>query len=100
MRKIPFAGIELTSQRVRRLRGTSEVPGRPVSDQSFYSTLFTYPESYTHTSSLTVGVKRLLVPNYDSTTFFWEVIVKSSEEQSWFGIYILYRAQVCGVDSW
>ena len=29
MRKIPFAGIELTSQRVRGLRGTSELPGRP-----------------------------------------------------------------------
>ena len=29
MRKIiPFAGIELTSQRVRGLRGTSELPGR------------------------------------------------------------------------
>ena len=26
VRKIPFAGIELTSQRVRRLRGTSELP--------------------------------------------------------------------------
>ena len=30
MRKIPFAGVELTSQRVRGLRGTSELPGRPV----------------------------------------------------------------------
>ena len=30
MRKIPFAVIELTSQRVRGLRGTSELPGRPV----------------------------------------------------------------------
>ena len=31
VRKIPFAGIELTSQRVRGLRGgTSELPGRPV----------------------------------------------------------------------
>ena len=29
MRKIPFAGIELTSQRVRGLRGTSELPGPP-----------------------------------------------------------------------
>ena len=29
MRKIPFAGIELTFQRVRGLRGTSELPGRP-----------------------------------------------------------------------
>ena len=29
VRKIPFAGIELTSQRVRGLRGTSELPGRP-----------------------------------------------------------------------
>ena len=29
MRKIPFAGIELTSQRVRGLRGTSELRGRP-----------------------------------------------------------------------
>ena len=31
-RKIPFAGIELTSQRVRGLRGTSELPGRPALD--------------------------------------------------------------------
>ena len=31
MRKILFTGIELTSQRVRRLRKvTSELPGRPV----------------------------------------------------------------------
>ena len=30
MRKIPFAGIELTSPRVRGLRGTSELPGRPA----------------------------------------------------------------------
>ena len=30
MRKTPFAGIELTSQRVRGLRGTSELPGRPA----------------------------------------------------------------------
>ena len=30
VRKIPFAGIELTSQRVRGLRGTSELPGRPI----------------------------------------------------------------------
>ena len=30
MRKIPLAGIELTSQRVRGLRGTSELPGRPA----------------------------------------------------------------------
>ena len=28
VRKIPFAGIELTSQRVRGLQGTSELPGR------------------------------------------------------------------------
>ena len=30
VRKISFAGIELTSQRVRGLRGTSELPGRPA----------------------------------------------------------------------
>ena len=30
VRKVPFAGIELTSQRVRGLRGTSELPGRPM----------------------------------------------------------------------
>ena len=29
MRKIQFAGVELTFQRVRGLRGTSELPGRP-----------------------------------------------------------------------
>ena len=33
VRKIPFAGIELTSQRVRELRGTSELPGRPATMQ-------------------------------------------------------------------
>ena len=27
VRKIPFAGVELTSQRLRGLRGTSELPG-------------------------------------------------------------------------
>ena len=31
VRKVPLAGIELTSQRVRGLRGTSELPGRPAS---------------------------------------------------------------------
>ena len=35
MRKTPFAGIKLTSQRVRGLRGTSELPGRPA----FFSTI-------------------------------------------------------------
>ena len=30
MRKTPFAGIELTSQRVRGLQGTSELPGRLI----------------------------------------------------------------------
>ena len=30
VRKIPFAGIELTSQRVKGLRGTSELSGRPA----------------------------------------------------------------------
>ena len=30
VRKIPFAGIELASQRVRGIRGTSELPGRPA----------------------------------------------------------------------
>ena len=30
MRKIPFAGIELTSQCVRGLRGTSGLPGQPA----------------------------------------------------------------------
>ena len=30
VRKIPFAGIELTSQRVRGLRGTSKLPGRQI----------------------------------------------------------------------
>ena len=33
MRKIPYAGIELTSQRVRGLGGTSELPGRPASEK-------------------------------------------------------------------
>ena len=33
MRKIPFAGIEITSQRVIGLRGTSELPGRPGSSE-------------------------------------------------------------------
>ena len=36
VRKIPFAGIELTSQRVRGLRGTSELPGRPACRNYFF----------------------------------------------------------------
>ena len=39
MRKIPFAGIELTSQRVRGLRGTSELPGREYSSSSSITTV-------------------------------------------------------------
>ena len=34
VRKIPFAGIELTSQRVRRLRGTSELPAQKSMNKS------------------------------------------------------------------
>ena len=30
------------------------------------------------------------------TTLFWEATVKSSEEESWFGVYIVYRAQMSG----
>ena len=33
--KIPFGGIELTSQRVRGLRGTSELPGRPAASCTY-----------------------------------------------------------------
>ena len=40
MRKIPFAGVKLTSQRVRGLRGTSELPGRPATVHSFILQLF------------------------------------------------------------
>ena len=36
VRKIPFAGIELMSQRVRGLRGTSELPGRPADIRTWY----------------------------------------------------------------
>ena len=36
MIKIPFAGIELTSQRVKGLRGTSELPGRPAVHGDYY----------------------------------------------------------------
>ena len=46
MRKIPFAGVELTSQRVRGLRGTSELPGRPAvvpNAKRKYNTYYTEP---------------------------------------------------------
>ena len=39
MRKIPFAGVELTSQRVRGLRGSSELPGRPAQYVFLFHTL-------------------------------------------------------------
>ena len=45
MRKIPFAGTELTPQRVRGLRGTSELPGRPA------RTVYVYVCMYGHTYS-------------------------------------------------
>ena len=37
VRKIPFAGIELTSQRVRRLRGTSDATGATGYETSLLS---------------------------------------------------------------
>ena len=40
MRKILFAGIELTSQRVRGLQGTSELPGRPACIHPIISRLY------------------------------------------------------------
>ena len=47
VRKIPFAGIELTSQRVRGLRGTSELPGRPVKNQYKKQTnVFSVPRKF------------------------------------------------------
>ena len=46
MRKIPFAGIELTSQRVRGLRGTSELPGRPVHTYIIRVLLVVIPKNY------------------------------------------------------
>ena len=36
----------------------------------------------------------------DISRSFPSSTVKSSEEQSWFRVYILYRAQVFGVGSW
>ena len=45
MRKIPFAGVELTSQRVRGLRGTSELPGR----SAMCNVINTHTHTHTHT---------------------------------------------------
>ena len=42
VRKITFAGIELTSQRVRGLRGTSELPGRPAEHIYIHTCIHTY----------------------------------------------------------
>ena len=39
MKNISFAGIELTSQRVRGLRGTSELPERPYIYKKLYNDL-------------------------------------------------------------
>ena len=40
VRKIPFAGVELTSQRVRGLRGTSELPARPALETKLNQVLY------------------------------------------------------------
>ena len=37
VRKTPFPGVELTSQRVRGLRGTSKLPGRPAQEYNSVS---------------------------------------------------------------
>ena len=42
VRKIPIAGIELRSQRVRGLRGTSELPGRPATHYNIYIYIYIY----------------------------------------------------------
>ena len=50
VRKIPFAGVELTSQRVRGLRDTSELPGRPACNL-----INIYIHTHTHTSTRSSG---------------------------------------------
>ena len=56
MRKIPFAGVELTSQRVRGLRGTSELQGRPVLG------IYVYIIQYTQYFSMTIIIRDCGVP--------------------------------------
>ena len=56
MRKILFAGIELTPRRVRGLRGTSELPGRPavVGEKTIYK-LYCIVSKYLYISSIFIG---------------------------------------------
>ena len=88
MRKIPFAGIELTSQRVRGLRGTSELPGRPAYNIGKPTvTLYAYIINHhvgtpkQKQTSYYFGVYiinfGLRVPNYDgAVTFYREIKLK------------------------
>ena len=83
MRKIPFAGIELTSQRVRGLRGTSELPGRP--HPGHYIILLTQCYYYYNRGTRLNAMKRFclcsLRSHLNDLTFFppeWGVLRRST----------------------
>ena len=72
MRKIPFAGVELTSQRVKGLRGTSELPGRPA----FFFVFFIFTvcvcvfSSHSFWTSSSLDVPAGVTQEEDHTGFF------------------------------
>ena len=73
MRKIPFAGIELTSQRVRGLQGTSELPGRPAYgyDLKFLRRkLYNFQATFSRTSKIL-----LAAPCKKTRRIFWHKLV-------------------------
>ena len=79
VRKTPFAGIELTSQCVRGLRGTSELPGRPAA----HTRTKTYRNQHTHIISRThrmfrYNVRMLIFRRKRTEIFFWEQALKGN----------------------
>ena len=77
MRKIPFAGIELTSQRVRGLRGTSELPGRPAScvvkKKQDYLVCCCLKKKWTHLDLLSIPMRACVRPDDGACSDWFEV---------------------------
>ena len=71
MRKIPFAGIELTSQRVRGLRGTSELPGRPKKKKNEVGTYVIHPHRYVFVLAANVPTYGKRLHNFSSPFTGW-----------------------------
>ena len=88
MRKIPFAGIELTSQRVRGLRGTFELPGATIAihiivEYIIFHLKFIYNSLWNPTQNLLFFILGLYIPSRTPLrTYRYSTLFKEKSERA------------------